>query len=56
MVSATESEVVALFHHGQETGLICTTLHEVGRTQPATTTQTDNSTTNGILNNTVRQK
>ena len=55
-VSATEAEFGAHFHNGQEAELIRTNLHEMGHTQPATPMQTENSVSNGITNNTVRQK
>ena len=38
MVSYAESEVGSLFHIDQEEEHICTTLHEMRHTKPATTT------------------
>ena len=54
--SAADVEVGALFHNVQEAEPIRTNLHKMGHTQSATPIQTKNSTTNGIVNNTVRQK
>ena len=56
MVSSTEAEVGYFFQNVQEAEPIRTNLHKMGHTQPATSMQTENSATNVISNNTVRQK
>ena len=56
MGSDSEAEVGALFHNFHEVGPNRTTFHEMGHTQLATPIQTENSTSKGIVNNTVRQK
>ena len=56
MGSSAGAEFGAPFHNCHEAEPICTTLPKMGHIQPATPIQTDNSTTNGIVNNTVRQK
>ena len=51
--SATESEIAALFHNGQEATVLRTTLLEMKHPQPPTPIKTDNSTASGIANKTV---
>ena len=53
MSSAAESEVGALFHNANAGQPIRVTLEEMGHPQQATPMQTDNSTTQGIANNTI---
>ena len=53
LASATEAELAALFHNGQEAAVIRITLMEMGYRQPPTPIKTDNSTTNGITNKSV---
>ena len=56
MASATEAELAALFMNAQEAVGIRNCLEAMGFPQPATPMKTDNSTANGILNNTMKQK
>ena len=56
MSSATESEIRSKLLNGQEAVPICTTLAELGYPQPATPTRVDNSTTEGFVNITIKQK
>jgi hypothetical protein len=53
---AAESEVGACFHNAQSGAPLRVTLTEMGHTQPPTPLRTDNSTTFGILNETIKQK
>jgi hypothetical protein len=54
--SATEAEVGALFVNTKEGEIVRTTLSEMGFPQPATPVTTDNSTANGIMNDTIRRQ
>ena len=56
MASATEAELGALYMNAQEAVGIRNCLEAMGFPQPATPLKTDNSTANGILNNTMKQK
>jgi hypothetical protein len=56
VASAAESEVGACFQHSQSGAPPIVTLTELGHTQPATPRHTDNSTTFGILNETIKQR
>jgi hypothetical protein len=56
MSSASEAELAAIFHNMKEACTIRTCLTERGHPQPATPTQTDNSTAVGIATDTVKQK
>ena len=56
MTSAAESEVGALYMNARADVPIRTTLIEMGHPQPATPLTTDNSTAEGILNGTLKQK
>ena len=56
MASATEAEIGALFLNGQEAAGLRTCLEAMGYPQPATPMKTDNSTTDGIINNTMKQR
>ena len=50
------TEVGGLFHNGQTAVPLRITFHELGFTQPPTPLKTDNSTAEGIVTATVRQK
>ena len=56
MESATESEIGATFHNGQEAVPIRTTLQELGHPQPQTPIRVDNSTAKGFANGTIKKK
>jgi len=56
MASATEAEVGALFHNAQNGCTFRQCLLFLGHPQPATPIQTDNACTEGIINDTVKQK
>jgi hypothetical protein len=56
VASAAESEVGACFHNAQSGAPLRVTLTELGHTQPPTPLRTDNSTTYGIVNETIKQK
>jgi hypothetical protein len=56
VASAAESEVGACFHNAQSGAPLRVTLTELGHTQPPTPLRTDNSTTFGILNETIKHK
>ena len=56
MASAAEAEIGALFLNGQEAAGIRTCLEAMGYPQPATPLKTDNSTADGIINGTMKQK
>jgi hypothetical protein len=54
--SAAESEVGAFFHNSQSGAPLRVTLTELGHIQPPTPLRTDNSTSFGILNETIKKK
>jgi hypothetical protein len=56
VASAAESEVGACFHNAQSGAPLRVTLADLGHIQPPTPLRTDNSTTFGILNETIKQK
>jgi hypothetical protein len=56
LASAAEAELAALFHNGREACPLRTILEELDHAQPTTPIQTDNTTTAGIANDTVKQK
>ena len=56
MASAAEAEIGALYMNAQEAAGMRTTLEAMGWPQPATPLKTDNSTANGIINNTMKQR
>ena len=56
MISAAEAETQTVFHNGKAVILIRITAEKLGHKQRATTFKTDNSTSDGILNATMRQK
>ena len=56
MASAAEAEVGVLYTNAQEALPMRQCLEELGHPQPATPLKTDNSTAQGIINNTIKQK
>ena len=56
MASAAEAEVGALYMNAQELSPMRTTLEELDHPQPPTPLGTDNSTADGIMNKTIKQK
>ena len=54
--SAAEAELGALFLNAKEARIMRLTLHELGHPQPPTPIHVDNSTTVGIVNNTVKRQ
>ena len=56
MASAAEAELGALYTNAQEALPMRQCLEELGHKQPATPIKTDNSTAQGIANNTIKQK
>jgi hypothetical protein len=56
VASAAESEVGACFKNAQTAAPLSITLLELGHRQPAIPLRTDNSTSYGILNETIKQK
>jgi len=56
MSSAPEAEIAAAFLTAKDAVPIRNALEEMGHPQPPTPIQTDNSTANGFLNETMKQK
>jgi hypothetical protein len=56
LASVAEAEIAACFYNAQEACAIRTALITIGHPQGPTPIQTDNSTADGILNSTVKQK
>ena len=56
MASAAEAEVGGLYMNAQELSPMRTTLEELNHPQPPTPIRTDNSTADGIMNKTIKQK
>ena len=56
MSSATEAELAGLFQNAKDSAPLRVALEEMGRKQPATPIQTDNSCATGINNGTTRQR
>jgi hypothetical protein len=54
--AASEAELAGLFHNGKEACAIRTCLEELGHPQPPTPMKTDNTTAEGLANDTVKQK
>ena len=52
--SAAEAELGALFLNTKQAKVICLTLQELGHPQPPTPIHIDNSTTVGMVNNTIK--
>jgi hypothetical protein len=56
MSSAAEAEIGAVFLNAKERPVLRTTLEELGHPQPPTPFQTDNTTSTGYSNGTIKQK
>jgi hypothetical protein len=56
MSSAAEVEISAVFSNAKEGTVLRTTLEELGHPQPPTPLQTDNTTSTGYINGTIKQK
>jgi hypothetical protein len=56
MSSAAEAESGAVFINAKERAVLRTPLEELGHTQPPTPMKTDNTTTTGYSNGTIKQK
>ncbi len=54
--STAEAELGALLLNAQEAKVICLVLEELGCPQPPTPIHIDNTTTIGIVNNTIKQQ
>ncbi len=54
--SATEAKLGALFLNAQEAKVIHLVLEELGHPQPPTPIHVDNTTTVGIVNNTIKRQ
>ena len=54
--SAAEAELGALFHNAQEGKILRLTLEEMGHPQPPIPIHIDNTTTVGIVNNTIKRQ
>ena len=54
--SAAKAELGALFHNAKEAKVLRITLEELGHKQPPTPIHIDNSTTVGIVNNTIKRQ
>ena len=56
MVSAVEAEVGGVYMNALELSSMRTTLEELDYPQPATSLRTYNSTVDGIMNKTIKQR
>ena len=56
VASAAEAEVAALYHNAREIVPLRVTATELGHPQPPTPLRTDNSTADGIMNGTIKQR
>jgi hypothetical protein len=56
MSSAAEAEIGAVFIYDKEGAVLRTTFEELGHPQPPTPMETDNNTTTGYSNGTIKQK
>jgi hypothetical protein len=56
MSSEAEPEIGAVFLNAKKGTVFCTTLEELGHPQPPTPLQTDNTTSTGYSNGTIKQK
>jgi hypothetical protein len=56
MASAAEVELGTLFLNAQEAKVIRLVLEELGHPQPPTPIHIDNTTNDGIVNNTIKQQ
>ena len=54
--SATKAKLGALFHNAKEAKALRITLNKLGHPQPTTPVQIHNSTTVGIVNNTIKRR
>ncbi len=54
--STAKAELGALFLNAQEAIVLCLTLYELGHPQPPTLIHINNTTTVGIINNTIKQQ
>jgi hypothetical protein len=54
--STAEAELGALFLNAQEAKVLCLTLNKLGHPQPPTPIHIDNTTTVGIVNNTIKRQ
>jgi hypothetical protein len=54
--SAPEAKLGALFLNAQEAKVLCLTLDKLGHPQPPTPIHISNTTTVGIVNNTIKQQ
>jgi hypothetical protein len=54
--SAAEAKLGALFLNAQEAKVLCLTLNKLGHPQPPTPIYIDNTTTIGIVNNTIKHQ
>ena len=56
VASAAETEVASLYHNAREIVPLRVTAAELGHPQPPTPLRTDNSTADGIMNGTIKQR
>jgi hypothetical protein len=56
MSSAAEAEIGAVFINSKEGAVLRTTSEELGHKHPPTPMETDNTTTTGYINGTIKQK
>jgi hypothetical protein len=56
VASAAKAELGALFHNAKEAKILRITLEELGHKQPPSLIHIDNSTTVGIVNNTIKRQ
>jgi hypothetical protein len=56
MASAAEAEIGALYLNAQEAVYLWQILVEMGHPQPPTSIQTDNTTTEGLVNHKIQLK
>jgi hypothetical protein len=54
--SAAEAKLGALFLNAQEAKVLCLTMNKLGHPQPPTPIHIDNTTTIGIVNNTIKRQ
>jgi hypothetical protein len=56
MSSAAEAEIGAVFINAKEGTALCTTLEELGHHHPPMPLRTDNTTSTGYINGTIKHK
>jgi hypothetical protein len=56
MSSGAEAEIGSVFLNSKEATILRTTLEEIGHPQPPTPLQSDNNTTMGYINDTIKQR